>query len=297
MRRHLPSLIALQCFEASARHLSFTRAGEELCLSQSAVSRQIKKLEAFLGCVLFERVKQRLQLTPVGRDYAEEISKALDQAESATRKVIAGQTVPLRLATEPGIASRWLIPRLPAFNQQYPGLEIELITDMDRAYGDARDYDLAILFGDSRWPGVVSRQLMPEILLAVAHPQLLKTGPGTDFGDIVDLPLLHQSGKLSASHQWFSAAGYSDAEIQRLPGQRFEYFQLLLDACLRGMGVAVLPLYFVQEELESGRLVKACERKLVLDEQYYVVVAREKSALASIGVLVDWLLGQTVPRS
>jgi len=294
MRRHLPSLIALQCFEASARHLSFTRAGEELCLTQSAVSRQIKNLEDFLGCALFERIKQRLQLTAVGQAYAEDIREVLDRAEQATRRVMAAQAGPLRLATEPAIASRWLIPRLADFRQQHPDVDIALSTDMERAYGDAHDYDLAILFGRGQWPGLRARQLMTETLMAVCSPSLLaERQPFDECGDIRQLPLLHQSGKLSASEQWFTRAGLSREEIHQLPGQRFEYFQLLLDAALQGLGVAILPTYFAQAELESGRLVKACHQAMVSEQAYYVVVPQEKAEQPAIGELVDWLVGQS----
>lgn len=295
MRRHLPSLIALQCFEASARHLSFTRAGEELCLTQSAVSRQIKNLEAFLGCALFERIKQRLQLTDVGRSYAEDIRQVLDRAEQATRQVMRGQTGPLQLATEPAIASRWLIPRLADFRRHYPGVDIQLSTDMDRTYGEARDYDLAILFGPGQWQGLEARQLMTETLLAVCSPELMMPGmPFKSFGEITQLPLLHQSRKLSASEQWFSRAGLSRAQIRQLPGQRFEYFQLLLDAALQGLGVAILPTYFAQTELDSGRLVKACNRGMVSEQAYYVAVPQEKADQPAIGELVEWLISQAV---
>ncbi|MCR8922969.1 LysR substrate-binding domain-containing protein [Dasania sp. GY-MA-18] len=293
MRRYLPSLIALQCFEAAARHLSFTKAGEELYLTQSAVSRQIKNLEAFLGCTLFQRVKQRVQLTPTGETYAKGVRALLDQAEVLTREVSAGQASVIKLAAEPAVASRWLIPRLTQFKSAYPDIAIEVVTDMEKIYGEAHSYDLAILYGAGRWQGLQARFLMADELVAVAAPAVLgKQKAVAAYADITQFPLLHHTAQMSASDEWLLRAGYSVEAVKALPGQRFEHFHLLSQAALQGLGVAILPRYFAKEELENGRLVYACEQSLLSQEGYYVVVPKEKSELVTISRVADWFVAQ-----
>ncbi|WP_026244452.1 LysR substrate-binding domain-containing protein [Dasania marina] len=295
MRRYLPSLIALQCFEAAARHLSFTKAGEELYLTQSAVSRQIKNLEAFLGCALFQRVKQRVQLTPTGETYALGVRALLDQAEELTREVSVGQARAIKIAAEPAIASRWLIPRLTAFKKAYSDITIEIVTDMEQIYGDTHSYDLAILYGAGQWQGLQSRFLMADELVAVATPALMGDKKAvSSHADIVHFPLLHHSSQLSASAEWLLRSGYSAEQVQALPGQRFEHFHLLLQAALQDLGVAILPRYFAKEEVENGRLVYACEQGLQSQEGYYVVVPKEKSELFTISHVADWFVAQGV---
>lgn len=294
MRRHLPSLTALQCFDASARHLSFTKAATELCLTQSAVSRQIKKLEVFLGCALFRRVKQRVLLTEAGESYAWEIGNLLDQAENATQKITLKQMSSIKMAAEPAIAARWLIPRLAEFKKLYPEIVIELTTDIDKVYSETRDFEVAILYGDGQWKGLETQFLMSDELVAVASAKLLKDkGPVSSCADIINLPLLHHSAKLSSSKEWLLQSGYSEADIQKMPGQRFEHFQLLLQAAVQGLGVAILPSYFIDEEIETARLVRACEQTLCCKNSYYVVGPKSKHEHMRIDYFFDWLITQS----
>lgn len=300
MRRRIPSLTALQCFDASARHLSFTKAAEELALTQSAISRQIKKLEAFLACPLFERVKQRLQLTEVGLAYAKDIREVLDRAETATLRITLGQSTPLRVGAEPAIAGRWLIPKLGAFRESNPDIEIDLVTDMGLLYGDgnSRGYDIAILYGEGQWSGLNSQLLMEDELVAVAAPKLLAGHkPASEYGGILNWPLLHHSGVLSSSLAWLRHAGLSAVEVERLPGQRLENFQLLLQAAIQGMGVAILPKYFIAEELLEGRLLQACEQLMVCPQSYYVAIPQEMGEQAAVRRVADWLILQAEERA
>ncbi len=295
MRRRIPSFTALQCFDASARHLSFTKAADELALTQSAVSRQIKKLEEFLACPLFERVKQRLQLTEVGEVYAKDIREVLDRAEAATLRITLGQSTPLQIGAEPAIAGRWLIPKLGALQESHPDIEIDLITDMAALYGEgsSRVYDLAILYGDGEWPDMNSELLMEDELVAVISPKLLADAkPAAEHEGILNWSLLHHTGVLSSSISWLRHAGLSDLEIEQLPGQRFENFQLLLQAALQGMGVAILPKYFVSEELLDARLLKACEKTLLCPQSYYVVTPKALSGQSAVQGVAEWLISQ-----
>ncbi|MCV6605275.1 MAG: LysR substrate-binding domain-containing protein, partial [Porticoccaceae bacterium] len=284
MRRRIPSLISLECFEAAARHLSFTKAGDELCLTQSAVSRQIKNLEGFLEVQLFVRSKQGVALSPEGTSYAAALSPLLDKLEAIGKDAASGRIRPLLLAAEPALVSRWLLPRMGQGGEQ-PPVEFELDTDMGRIYGASRDYDLAILFGNGHWPGLKCQLLMAETLLAVCTPSVLARWGSTPLAsreETARMPLLQQTGELSSSRLWLRQAGLSEQQIDRLPGPRLEYFQLLLEAALQGLGVAIMPYYFVRDELADGRLVRACAMDLQCDQAYYLAVPEEKAERQSI---------------
>ncbi|MFC5694666.1 LysR substrate-binding domain-containing protein [Pseudomonas sp. GCM10022186] len=291
--RRLPSMISLTCFAAFARHMSVTRAAEELSLTQGAVSRQIKNLEELLGRPLVEKVRQRLLLTEDGRRYVEEISPLLDQLEAATQRVAASRSGRLRIGAEPSLTTRWLLPKLKAFGQLHPDIELQVMNDLHRLYDQLEGFDLAILFGDGHWPGFEARRLMGGEMVAVCTPELLQRhGPVMERRDILRYPLLHHSalaalGK-SSTQLWLLDAGLSPREIDALPGQRLEHFQFVLDAALHGLGITVLPRYFVAPELEDGQLVVASADPLVCGD-YYLVMP-EGCRDANVRTFAQWLL-------
>lgn len=293
MRRQLPSMISLTCFAAFARHMSVTRAAEELSLTQSAVSRQIKNLEDLLGRPLVEKVRQRLLLTEYGRRYVEEISPLLDQLEAATQRISASSSGRLRVGAEPSLTTRWLLPKLKAYGQLHPEIELQVINDLHRLYGLLESFDLAILFGDGHWPGFEAKRLMGGEMVAVCTAELLQRhGPVVQRRDILRYPLLHHSaladqGK-SSTQIWLLSAGLSPREIDALPGQRLEHFQFVLDAALHGLGITVLPRYFVAPEVEAGRLVIASREPLECGDYYLVVPAGCRDA--KVRAFADWLL-------
>ena len=291
--RRLPSMISLTCFAAFARHMSVTRAAEELSLTQGAVSRQIKNLEETLGRPLVEKVRQRLLLTEDGQRYVEEISPLLDQLEAATQRINARQSGRLRVGAEPSLTTRWLLPRLKAYSQLHPEIELQVMNDLQRLYEQLEGFDLAILFGDGHWPGFEVHRLMGGEMVAVCTPELLQRhGPLLERRDILRYPLLHHSalaaqGK-SSTQLWLLAAGLSPREIDALPGQRLEHFQFVLDAALHGLGITVLPRYFVAPEVDTGRLVIASSEPLACGD-YYLVVA-EGCRDAKVRAFAEWLL-------
>ncbi len=293
MRRQLPSMISLMCFAAFARHMSVTRAAEELSLTQGAVSRQIKNLEEMLGRPLVEKVRQRLLLTEDGRRYVEEISPLLDQMEAATQRVSANSSGRLRIGAEPSLTTRWLLPKLKAYGQLHPEIELQVMNDLHRLYEQLEGFDLAILFGDGHWPGFEAYQLMGGAMVAVCTPELLERhGLVNERRDILRYPLLHHSaladqGK-SSTQLWLQSAGLSAKEIDALPGQRLEHFQFVLDAAVHSLGITVLPRYFVIPEVEAGRLVIASKEPLECGD-YYLVVP-EGCRDAKVRAFADWLL-------
>lgn len=292
MRRTLPSLMALQCFDAAVRHLSFTRAAEELALTQSAVSRQIRALEDFIGRPLFERVKQRLVLTSAGEGYAAAIRDVLDRAEAATLQLMAhgGQGGVLRLAVLPTFGSRWLIPRLGDFARRHPEVELELVTQVRPFDFDKEAVDAAIHFGPALWPGATCHRLMGETIVPVCAPALLPGGALPDARALADFTLLQHTTRPQAWSEWLHAAGV--AGVDGMKGPRFEQIYMVIQAAIAGLGVAVLPTFLVDEELADGRLRVAVDAPLHSQHAYYLVHPATKSDLAPVRAFRDWLLEQ-----
>lgn len=182
MLRRLPSIISLNCFEVAARTESFTKAAEELCLTQSAVSRQIKNLEEFVGCLLFERVKQRLYLTDIGKKYEQEVKVILQQLEVATSDLSKNISGRLVIGIEDSLTITWLIPKLSDFKNKFPGIEVETMTELHQLYVKREGFDVGIIYGDGNWPECNAEYLMDEHLVAVCSPELYKQyGPVNDL--------------------------------------------------------------------------------------------------------------------
>ncbi|RKF14562.1 LysR family transcriptional regulator [Alginatibacterium sediminis] len=284
-------MISLCCFESAAKHLSFTRASEELFMTQSAVSRQIKKLEQSLGCELFERVKQRLKLTQAGSDYAAQVSQILEQLELQTaklRKKISGRLV---VGVEDALTTRWLIPKLHDFQRLYPEIETEIITDVHQLYTQRDGYDIGILCGDGKWPEMQSQFLMPENLVAICSPSLFERyGPVVSPIDVLNYPFIHQTARPSTTRYWLHEAGLSPEQIDALPGLRLEHFRLVVDAAMQGLGLSVVPRYFIEDELNRGVLVMACSQALSCSDNYYVVHHESRQLDPQINVFAQWLL-------
>ncbi|HLI22934.1 MAG TPA: LysR family transcriptional regulator, partial [Stellaceae bacterium] len=196
-RRALPPLAALVAFDAAARHLSFTRASEELSLTQSAISRQITMLEASLGVSLFDRIRQRVILTEAGRSYAERIRDVLARLSAATEEAIAfrGHGGILRLGVPPTFGTRWLIPRMGRFFERHPEVTVSFTTRLPGAIDFRREgLDAVIHVGQTVLPGIALHRLTAGELLAVASPSLIKTLPIREPKDLRRATLLiHRS--------------------------------------------------------------------------------------------------------
>lgn len=293
MQRQLPSMISLRCIVAFARFSSVTRAAEELNITQSAVSRQIKNLEEFLGCPLVTRSRQRLTLNELGQAYVHEVLPLLESLETATHHVRTSHVGHLRIGAEPSFTSRWLLPKLKSYAGLNPEIELEIMNDLRRLYDSHEGYDVGILFGEGNWPGFDARFLMSSELLAVCTPDLLiERGPVIERQDILRYPILHHvahSPLMKSSTQlWLEAAGLSIRECNALPGQRLEHFQFVLEAALHGLGLAILPRYFVAPELAEGRLVVASTSPLMCGGYYVVVPSGQHDP--KVSRFADWLL-------
>jgi LysR family glycine cleavage system transcriptional activator len=294
MRRKIPSLQALACFDAAARHQSYTRAAQELALTQGAVSRQLTALEDFVGVALFKRTRHGVTLTERGRDYAAQVAIRLQALEQDTLDVMStqGSASVLHLAAVPTFATRWLIPRLPDLKRQHPELTIHIET-RTRAFMFAdTPFDCALFAGTPdqvrQWAGTQAVKLLDEMVLPVCAPSLLQGGASLQPEAIASLPLLQQSTRPDAWRHWFEAQGVSTPLA--LSGPRFEQFSMTAAAAAQGMGLALVPKLLIEPELARGELVVACDIPLTSSHAYYLVRPEHGDTPAAIQIFLDWLL-------
>ncbi len=296
MRRKIPSTQSLICFEAAARHESYTRAAQELSLTQSAVSRQITALEEFLGIALFRRTRHGVALTPGGADYARQIARQLDTMERDTRDAMArqGQGGSLQLAAVPTFATRWLIPRLPDFAAKHPDITVHIETRTRPFLFNDTAFDAAIYAGTAaqtaNWAGTQSTVLLNEDVVPVCSPALLAGRKPLSPAAIARMPLLQQSTRPDGWRQWFDAQ-HVDAPRAH-SGPRYELFTMIESAAAHGLGVALMPTLAIQDALARGELVVACERPLRGERSYYLVTPATQDERPAVALFRAWLLEQ-----
>ena len=295
MRRKIPSLQALACFDAAARHQSYTRAAQELALTQGAVSRQIGALEAFVGVALFQRTRHGVALTARGAEYAVQVASRLQGLEQDTLDVMAGQGGGgVQLAAVPTFATRWLIPRLPALSALHPELTVHIETRTRPFLFADTTFDAALYAGTpeqvANWAGTRALRLLTEDMVPVYSPALAKAlalrQPLTPQA-IAALPLLQQSTRPTAWRQWFEAAGV--AAPMALSGPRYELFSMTAAAAAQGLGLALVPSLLVEAELARGELVLACDQVLPGDRAYYLVQPERVEERPALGWFKAWL--------
>jgi DNA-binding transcriptional LysR family regulator len=291
MRRKIPSTSALVSFEAAARHESFTKAAEELSLTQSAVCRQIGSLESFLGIELFRRSRRGVKLTEAGLSYSRRVATQLDAVERDTLSVMGNQGAnAIELAVVPTFGTQWLLPRLKDFQKRQPEVTVNL-TNRTRPFLFAdTDFDAAIYFGDADWPGTESYRLMGENPVPVCSPTLLDKRDHLTPTEIAALPLLQQTTRPYAWRQWFNGL---DMNIARdMTGPRYELFSMLAQAAIHEMGIALIPPFLIQRELQEKRLAIANPQALSSIKSYYLMIPVRKVESASLRAFRDWLVEQ-----
>lgn len=293
MRRKIPSTTALICFEAAARHESFTKAAQELSLTQGAVCRQIGGLEAFLNVELFQRSRRGVKLTEAGLSYSRQVAIQLDAVERDTLSVMGQQgSNTIELAVVPTFGTQWLLPRLKGFQREHPDITVNL-TNRTRPFLFAdTPFDAAIYFGDADWPGTQAHRLMGENPVPVCSPALLAGRAQLDAQAIAQLPLLQQTTRPYAWRQWFNSLGMNVS--RDMTGPRYELFSMLSQAAMHDMGIALIPPFLIQRELEEGRLVVANAHALASHKAYYLMIAERKVESASMKAFRDWLVAESI---
>ena len=291
MRRFLPSLSALQAFESAARHLSFTRAAEDLMLTQSAVSRQIGNLETTLGVRLFERTGSRLVLTDTGRSLSEDVRQMLDRLEEVSIDAVRGRKANAAVILGAGstFILRWLLPRLASFSRAHPTIPLEIAELPPRGEPTGTEADITILRGLGSWPGMRVRKLFSERLAVVAAPALAGLiGPPEAGLDFRRLPTLQNSSRPALWLAWLRASGRDhDGAIQ---GTRLPRSEMLIRAALDGQGLAVVPLHHVEAELREGRLFLPYGPAVPSGEAYCIAVPEARAHRPELMLMRDWLL-------
>jgi DNA-binding transcriptional LysR family regulator len=291
----IPNMGALLAFEAAARHESFTHAARELFLTESAISRQINTLETNLGVRLFVRVKQRVVLTRAGKVYSAQVRRALESLDRDTLSIIAHGSGGgyLELAVLPTFASQWLIPRLGDFNARYPDVRVNMGVRTDTFTFADTHFEAAIHYGKPTWPGTSADFLFREEVVPVCAASLLNRAIKNP-ADLLDYPLLHSTTRPDGWATWFANLGVEDNRTMQ--GVRYELHTMLLSAAAAGLGIALVPRFFVHPLVDAGSkpsgLIVPFDAPEVADSAYYLVYPTELSHGKPLTNFREWLVEQ-----
>ncbi len=289
MRRKIPSNSALMAFEASARHGSFARAADELALTEGAISRQIGRLEAFLGVTLFARVGNRVRLLPNGERYAVQVREVLDRLERDSQYLMGQPSdgASLDIAILPTFATRWLIPRLKPFQERHPHITLHLAERMEPFVLTGSGFDAAIHFEHPAWTGMRTHRLLHEVLVPVCHPALIR---GRDPAIALDaLPRLHRRQNPDAWHRYAQEAGV--VLTNPAIGARYDLHSMQIEAALTGLGVALVPRLYIESELAEGRLVAPWPDGESISKTFCLILPEPiRLGDGPIQVFANWLL-------
>lgn len=296
MRRFLPSLSALHAFDASVRHLSFTRAAEDIGITQSGISRQIKNLEDFLGLTLFERAGPKLILTAEGAKYSEEISRLLDKLEDVSIDAVRGRKAQsmLKIGFPPTLMRRWGAAVLTEFASAHQQTWFEVYPcrhDLDFA---TSELDLAFLRGTGNWSGARSQLLFPEELVVVGSPKLVPPAGLANDEALLDYPLIQNSSRPSLWLHWLRGAGVNYKS--RIYGPRLPNFDMILECANSGMGLAVVPELHVRAELAAGSLRPAFHRLQTSGESFYLCFPQARMSSTNVRTFRDWFFTEFARR-
>src|SRR5947209_922423 len=287
-RARLPPLNAIRAFEAAARLGSFTRAAEELSVTHGAVSRQIRLLEEWLGTSLFLRTSRNAVPTRAGTDLLADAGAALDRLASASLRLQSGEAREvLHISALPTFAMRWLIPRLPEFQQEHPALETRIVTASTPAEQFRMGVDV-VVSGPARQPGWIGSRFLGEAYLPLLSPGLMKQRPLRSPADLAQHTLLHAATRRQMWLRWLAAAGIPNLKPAR--DQVFEHFYFAIQAAIEGLGVAMGPLALVGDELREGRLVAPIKEPAIRTRGYFVYAPETNSEAPAITALRQWLV-------
>jgi LysR family glycine cleavage system transcriptional activator len=293
IRPHLP-LNALRSFEAAGRRLSFTLAGEELGVSQVAISRQVKALEQWLEAPLFIRGTREVQLTPEGARLLPQVRQALDMLALAAGQVSRrGRRNLLAIQAYTTFAQRWLIPRLTRFYELHPDIEVRLTASVSLVDFEHQDIDAAVRSGDGGgWPGLEADFLTPITLLPVVSPIVLKRRKGRLPAETLSgLTLLHSLARPNDWETWLRA-NHAEQIVDSRKGLKFESSALAYEAALQGSGVAMGVEVLVQSYLASGALVSPFGQPVQLPGGYYLVRPRDRPVSVAMRRFRDSILSE-----
>lgn len=283
MAQRDPPLSSLRVFEAAARRLSFAQAADELAVTPGAVSRQIQGLERELGAALFARSNRKVELTPEGRAYAEEVRAALDRIASATARVRGGtRHGPLAICAYPTFAMRWLMPRWRAFHDRHPDVDVQLTTSLS-AVDFARDgFDAAVRMGEGGWPGLGVVKLAEVESFPVCSPRLFKGRKP----DLARVRLIHSAPRPQDWPRWLEAAKLGAVDPRQ--GLTFESLNLAFQAAIEGIGVAMGVGCLVAEDLAQRRLVRPFKPVRRSRRAFWLVYPQARAGDPRLAAFLAW---------
>ncbi|BBB24656.1 LysR family transcriptional regulator, glycine cleavage system transcriptional activator [Amphritea japonica ATCC BAA-1530] len=289
--RRLPPLNALRSFESAARLGSFNRAAEELFVTPSAVSHQIKSLEEFLGLKLFQREKRQVQITVAGEKYLVAVSHALDELDAATRRLIsAPNTSSLTFEAPPAFLSRWLMPKIKDFQALYPDVELRLSTGaVNKIDFDHSDLDMAVYFGDEPGDDNMEVHLVHRsVVVPVCSPRKMEEDKIESLSDLRKQPLIHVTSRRNEWQRLLHKSGVSMTGGEK--GLSFSSTQLALGAALEGLGIALSDKSLISRELQYGQLVVPVDVELLTGKAFYLVYPKDRQITYGMRVFREWLL-------
>ncbi|MBA6252180.1 transcriptional regulator GcvA [Colwellia sp. MB3u-55] len=289
MSSRLPPLNALRAFEASARQLSFTRAAEELFVTQAAISHQIKSLEDFLGIKLFMRKNRALLLSEEGQAYYLDIKDVFNAINEATERLFArGEKGAITVSTQPSFAIQWLVPRLNAFYALHPDIDVRIKAVDQPENSLTGDVDVAIYFGRGHWADIDAEQLQKEYLIPVCSPLLLQGKKPLDkVEDLINHTLLHDTSRRDWK-RWFKQVNVKATNVNH--GPIFSHSAMVVQAAMHGQGVALAHSFLAKPDIDAGRLICPFEDVLESKNAYYVVCRDRQVDLGKIAAFREWVL-------
>jgi LysR family glycine cleavage system transcriptional activator len=289
-RSRLP-LNGLRAFEAAARYLSFTRAADDLHVTQAAISHQVRGLEQRLGVPLFRRLNRALLLTDEGQRLYPAVRDAFDRLATAVDGLRDREaTGALTVSVLPSFAAKWLVPRLGHFQQRHPEFDLritasEAITDLAR---DA--VDVGLRFGDGSWPGVRAERVLEEEVTPVCSPRMARHVRSPR--DLAEVTLLHESMeplyRFPTWADWLAAAGVEGVDVTR--GLGFSHSHIMLQAAIDGAGVALGQMTLAADDVAAGRLVTPFDLRLPAGYAYYLVTEPAAAERPKIRAFREWIL-------
>jgi len=293
MKRMLPPLNPLRAFEAAGRHVSFTRAADELGVTQTAVSRQVAVLEAYMRCRLFERHNSALILTDAGKAYLKSIQPAMETIGEATAMTRGQSNNLVKARVYLTFALRWLLPRLPRFRADHPNVEISIATSLAPADFERDDLDVNICHGGPDWHGVASHLIFRDQLTPACSPSVLeKLGPNIAPGDLIGQPLLHSRNRIADWGDWFRFAG---VDVQLEPGITFETSSLVYEGARQGLGFALSQVSLIKGELDRGEL--CAPFPAMARESGYYFLHKTGRIEAKTRIFRDWVMREVAAEA
>ncbi len=292
--KQIPPLNGLRVFEAAARHLSFTKAADELNVTPGAVSQQIKALEDFLQTPVFRRQKRSLLLTDEAQASLPILREGFDKLAEAGKILSAkSDTGRLTVSVAPSLASKWLVPRLDRFQEAHPEIDVWVSADMDVVDFAVDDVDMAIRYGQGAYPGLVAEHLMAETIVPVCSPNLLTSDhPLKSPEDLTHHTLLHdispdKDESCPTWPMWLKAAGICHRAGER--GLKFNQSSLVIEAAVAGKGVALAKSALALADLEAARLVIPFDMTTPTNFGYFIVHPPSKSSSPAVKLFSAWL--------